>query len=423
MSYEIAHVHAFEVLDSRGNPTVACEVQTKDGAKGIAMVPSGASTGTHEALELRDGDESRYMGKGVLSACKNVNEVIAPKIKGIDVRDQAEVDEIMIRLDGTPNKSELGANAILSVSLAVSHAAANASGLPLYRQLQDRDEYELPMTLFNIVNGGAHAVNDLDVQEFKIVPVGANTLHEAVRIGAEIFHTLKKRFSEKGLSVGVGDEGGFAPELKSSEEALQEIIEATKEAGYEPSKDVAIALDVAASEFYKNGMYHFEGKILEPQELTALYEEWIKKYPIISLEDPFDQDAWSEWSSFTEALGDQVQIVGDDLLVTNKKRLDEAIASKACNAVLIKPNQVGTLIETIEVIETAKKSGLHTEMSHRSGETSDTTIADLAVAYETGQIKTGSLSRGERTAKYNRLIMIENELGKNCYLAAPYKKS
>ncbi|MFC1640618.1 phosphopyruvate hydratase [Patescibacteria group bacterium] len=421
MKDKIKTIFAYEILDSRGNPTVACDITTKKGITATAMVPSGASTGVHEAIELRDGDETRYGGKGVLIACQNVNETLAPDIQGMAVDEQKLLDKKLLALDGTKNKSSLGANALLSVSLAAAHAAAKSAELPLYRYLADRPSYEMPLPLFNVINGGAHADNNLSVQEYKIAPVSAPSLREAVRMGAEVFHTLKKKLAEDGHSTGVGDEGGFAPKLRNSEEALEYIIQAVELAGFAPGSDIKIAMDVAAAEFYENGKYMFDGKAMAAEELSDVYGKWIDKYPIASLEDPFDQDAWQDWTDFTAKYGSRIQIMGDDLLVTNKERLEKAISEKTCNAILIKPNQIGTLSETREVIERAQEVSFGTVISHRSGETCDTTIADLAVALETRQIKTGSLSRSERTAKYNRMMKIESELAGSSTYQPPLK--
>ncbi len=409
----IFDVHAREILDSRGNPTVEVEVTLASGASGRAAVPSGASTGTFEAVELRDGDKSRYHGKGVRKAVENVNEIIAPEIIGLDALDQALIDKTLIELDGTPNKSKLGANAILGVSLACAKAAAAYTELPLYRYLGGVNARELPVPLMNILNGGKHADSGVDIQEFMIAPCGASSFSEALRMGAEIFHTLAKVLKKRGYSTGVGDEGGFAPNLRSSVEAIEVIIEAIQMSGYEPGKDVYLALDTAASELYKDGIYVFEreGVRRNVDEMIEFYTELVEKYPIISIEDGLAEEDWEGWKKLTFALGHRVQLVGDDLFVTNKERLLRGIREKCCNSILIKLNQIGTLTETLEVIEIARKAGYTAVVSHRSGETEDTTIADLAVACNTGQIKTGSVCRSERIAKYNQLLRIEEELG------------
>ena len=405
---KIANIIAREVLDSRGNPTVEVEVILENGIKDFAIVPSGASTGEREALELRDGD-NRYLGKGVQMAIDNVNNIIKKELIGINVFEQQKIDDIMLGLDGTVNKNVLGANAVLGVSLACLKVASKAKNKELYEYVGT--EYQLPIPMMNILNGGAHADNNLDFQEFMIMPV-SNTFKELLRIGAEVFHTLKKILKEKNLVTSVGDEGGFAPNLKSNEEALELIIESIKKAGYIPGKDVCIALDVAASEFYKEGIYILksENKTLSTELLIKYYLDLINKYPIISIEDPFDQNDWDGFTKLTELVKDKVQIVGDDLFVTNKKYLQEGIDKKACNAILIKLNQVGTVSETLDTIKLAIENGYRTIISHRSGETEDTTIADLAVGLSLGQIKTGSLSRSERIAKYNRLLRIEEQL-------------
>ncbi len=408
---EIIDVRAREVLDSRGNPTVEAEVTLDDGTVGRAIVPSGASTGKFEALELRDGDKSRYKGKGVLKAVKNVNEVIAPKLIGVNVFDQVLIDRILLELDGTENKSKLGANAILSVSMAAARAAAEYAGEPLYRYLGGVSARVLPVPFMNVINGGKHADNNLDIQEFMIVPAGAPTFREALRYGAEVFHTLKKILHDEGHVTAVGDEGGFAPNLKSNEEAVQVLVRAIEEAGYKPGEDVYIALDSAASSFYSDGKYNVDGKMMSADELIDYYVNLIEKYPIISIEDPFDEEDWEAFAKFTEKVGDRVQIVGDDIYVTNIKRLSRGIEMGASNSILIKLNQIGSVTETLETIDMAKKAGMTYIISHRSGETEDTFIADLAVATNSGMIKTGSLSRSERIAKYNRLLRIEEELG------------
>ena len=404
-------LNALEVLDSRGNPTVAVTAFT-DAGSGRAIVPSGASTGAHEAVELRDGDPKRYGGKGVLKAVGNVEGEIARRLKGVDVEDQKTVDDAMIELDGTPNKSRLGANAILGVSLAVAHAAANAKGIPLYRHLGG-DASLLPLPMANILNGGAHADTSVDLQEFMVCAVGAQTFTDAIRATAEVYHALKGVLKAQGLATGVGDEGGFAPQLRSNEDALKLIVEAIRKAGYEPGKDVAIALDPASSEFYKDGRYVLkgEGRTLDAAGLVQLYRDWSGRYPIVSIEDGMAEDDWDGWKRLTEAIGDTVQLVGDDLFVTNVERLQEGITQGVANSILIKVNQIGTLTETLETITLARKAGYSAVISHRSGETEDTTIADLAVATAAGMIKTGAPARSERVAKYNRLLQIEAELG------------
>jgi len=404
-------LNALEVLDSRGNPTVAVTAFT-DAGSGRAIVPSGASTGAHEAVELRDGDPKRYGGKGVLKAVGNVEGEIARRLKGVDVEDQKTVDDAMIELDGTPNKSRLGANAILGVSLAVAHAAANAKGIPLYRHLGG-DASLLPLPMANILNGGAHADTSVDLQEFMVCAVGAQTFTDAIRATAEVYHALKGVLKAQGLATGVGDEGGFAPQLRSNEDALKLIVEAIRKAGYEPGKDVAIALDPASSEFYKDGRYVLkgEGRTLDAAGLVQLYRDWSGRYPIVSIEDGMAEDDWDGWKGLTEAIGDTVQLVGDDLFVTNVKRLQEGITQGVANSILIKVNQIGTLTETLETITLARQAGYSAVISHRSGETEDTTIADLVVATGGGMIKTGAPARSERVAKYNRLLQIEAELG------------
>lgn len=405
-------VIAREVLDSRGNPTVEVEVFLVDGASGRAIVPSGASTGAFEAVELRDGDKGRYLGKGVQQAVKNVEEIIAPEIIGMEAMDQIAIDQIMIDLDGTPNKGKLGANAILGVSLAVARAAANSLGIPLYRYIGGVNGHQLPVPMMNILNGGEHADNNVDIQEFMVMPVGAKSWKEALRMGAEVFHNLKAVLKSKGLNTAVGDEGGFAPNLQSNEEAIQVIIEAIERAGYKPGEDAFIALDVAATELFKDGKYHLtgEGKVLDTDEMIAYYEELVSKYPIISIEDALSEDEWDGWKKLTEALGDKVQLVGDDLFVTNTERLVTGIERGIANSILIKVNQIGTLTETLNAIEMAKRAGYTAVVSHRSGESEDTTIADLVVATNAGQIKTGAPSRTDRVAKYNQLLRIEEEL-------------
>ncbi len=412
----ITDVYAREVLDSRGNPTVEVEVYTDSGAFGRALVPSGASTGEHEAVELRDGVKSRYLGKGVETAVKNVNEVIAPEVLGLDVTQQVLIDQLMIDLDGTKNKGKLGANAILGVSMAVARAASDYVGLPLYLYLGGFNAKELPTPMMNIINGGSHADNNVDFQEFMIMPVGAPTFKEALRMGAEIFHALKAVLKGKGYNTAVGDEGGFAPNLGSNEEALEVIMTAIKEAGYVPGEDVMLAMDVASSEFYnkEKGVYVLAGeggKELTNSELADFYVELVDKYPIISIEDGLDENDWDGWKVLTDKLGKKVQLVGDDLFVTNTERLARGIEEGIANSILIKVNQIGSLTETFEAIEMAKKAGYTAVVSHRSGETEDSSIADIAVATNAGQIKTGSLSRTDRIAKYNQLLRIEDELG------------
>ncbi len=406
----IVEVRAREVLDSRGNPTVEAEVELESGAVGRAMVPSGASTGKFEALELRDGGP-RYLGKGVLRAVAHVKDRIAPEVVGLDALDQAAVDQAMLALDGTPNKASLGANAILAVSLATARAAAEALGIPLWRHLGGVQAAVLPVPLMNVINGGVHADNDLDVQEFMLVPLGFPRFSEALRAGVEVFHHLKKVLKEKGHATNVGDEGGFAPALKGNEEALELLLEAIERAGYRPGKEVALALDTAASEFYQGGRYRFEGKERSAEELVEIYERWVERYPIVSLEDGLAEEDWQGWKLLTERLGKKIQLVGDDLFVTNPARLERGIQEGVANAILIKPNQIGTLTETLETIRLAHHAGYRTVISHRSGETEDPFIADLSVAVNAGQIKTGSASRSERIAKYNQLLRIEEALG------------
>ena len=407
---DIIHVMAREILDSRGNPTVEAEVFLDDGARGVAGVPSGASTGVHEAHELRDGGD-RYLGKGVLKAVENVNEEIADELAGFEADDQRLIDQALIKLDGTDNKSRLGANAILGVSIAAAKAAAESAGLPLYRYIGGPNAHVLPVPMMNIVNGGAHADSGVDVQEFMIAPIGAESFSEALRMGAEVYHALKAVIKSKGLSTGLGDEGGFAPEAESTKAALDLIVEAIEKAGFKPGKDVALALDVASSEFYKDGKYHFEGGEHTAEEMAKVYEDLIANYPIVSIEDPLQEDDWEGYTKLTAAIGGKVQIVGDDFFVTNPARLKEGIEKKAANALLVKVNQIGTLTETFDAVELAHRNGYRTMMSHRSGETEDTTIADLAVALNCGQIKTGAPARSERVAKYNQLLRIEQELG------------
>lgn len=410
----IEKIWAREILDSRGNPTVEAEVILEDGTLGIAAVPSGASTGENEAVELRDGDQNRYLGKGVRKAVENIIEKIACEIEGMDALDQNLIDQTMIELDGTDNKSNLGANAILAVSMATARAAAAFLQLPLYRYLGGVNARTLPVPMMNIINGGAHADNNVDFQEFMIVPVGFPSFAEALRVGAEIFHHLKKVLSSKGYSTAVGDEGGFAPNLKSNEEAIETILQAIEKAGYEPGEDVMIALDPASSEFYQDGRYVFkksDGRSLSSDEMIKFWQNWIEKYPIISIEDGLAEKDWEGWKHLTEALGNKIQLVGDDLFVTNTKFLNRGIEENCANAILIKVNQIGTLTETLQAIELARTHNMAAIISHRSGETEDTFIADLAVATNAGQIKTGSLSRSDRIAKYNQLLRIEEDLG------------
>jgi len=412
---QIIDVYAREVLDSRGNPTVEVEVYTESGAFGRALVPSGASTGEYEAVELRDGDKERYLGKGVLTAVKNVNEVIAPELLGMDVTEQNAIDKLLIELDGTENKGKLGANAILGVSMAVAHAAADYLGVPLYQYLGGFNANTLPVPMMNILNGGAHADNNVDIQEFMVMPVGAENFREALRMGAEIFHSLKSVLKSKGYNTAVGDEGGFAPNLGSNEEALQTIIEAIEKAGYKPGEEIMLAMDVASSELYnkEDGKYHLEGEgvVKTSEEMVNWYEELVSKYPIISIEDGLDENDWEGHKLLTERIGHKVQLVGDDLFVTNTKKLAQGIEQGVGNAILIKVNQIGTLTETFEAIEMAKRAGYTAVISHRSGETEDSTIADIAVATNAGQIKTGAPSRTDRVAKYNQLLRIEDMLG------------
>ncbi|MCF3965392.1 phosphopyruvate hydratase [Streptomyces fuscigenes] len=403
-------VVAREILDSRGNPTVEVEVGLDDGSTGRAAVPSGASTGAFEALELRDGDQNRYQGKGVEKAVLAVIEQIGPELVGYDATEQRLIDQAMFDLDATPDKSSLGANAILGVSLAVAHAASEASDLPLFRYLGGPNAHLLPVPMMNILNGGAHADSNVDVQEFMIAPIGAESFSEALRWGAEVYHTLKKVLKNKGLSTGLGDEGGFAPNLESNRAALDLILEAVTEAGYVPGRDIALALDVAASEFYKDGSYEFEGKTRSAEEMTAYYAELVDAYPLVSIEDPLHEEDWAGWKTITDQLGAKVQIVGDDLFVTNPERLSRGIEEGAANALLVKVNQIGSLTETLDAVELAQRNGFKCMMSHRSGETEDVTIADLAVAVNCGQIKTGAPARSDRVAKYNQLLRIEEIL-------------
>ena len=408
---EIISLVSREILDSRGNPTIEVEVKTADGNMGRAAVPSGASTGAHEAYELRDGDKNRFLGKGVFKAVDNVREKIAPEIIGLNVTEQVYIDKILRELDGSENKSNLGANAILGVSLAVAKAAAADVNLPLYRYVGGSQACRLPVPLMNVLNGGAHANNGLDIQEFMIVPTVNNSYAESLRAGAEIFHTLKKILGKKGLSTAVGDEGGFAPKLGSNQEALDLLMNAIVDAGYDPGQNVFLALDVAATEMYKDGTYEWQGSRISPTELLGIYKSWTEKYPMISIEDGFSEDDWDGWVKATTELGQTCQLVGDDLFVTNPKRLRMGLEKKAANALLVKVNQIGTLTETFEAVNLAQRNRYKTVMSHRSGETEDVTIADLAVALNCHQIKTGSLCRGERTAKYNQLLRIEEDLG------------
>ena len=410
---KIIEIRAREILDSRGNPTIEADVILASGVTGSAMVPSGASTGEREAIELRDGNKARYLGKGVLNAVQNVRTEIHDAIVGMDTNDQTAIDEKMIALDGTESKSRLGANAMLAVSLAAARAAANAKNQPLYRSLNTSGEFILPVPMMNIINGGSHADNSVDLQEFMILPVGAPNFREAIRYGAEVFHNLAKVLKSKGLATTVGDEGGFAPNLSSNEEAIEVILEAIKLAGYEAGKDIYLGLDAAASEYYHDGIYDLasEGKTYDSAQMADFFVDWVNRYPIISIEDGFDENDWDGWKLMTEKLGGRIQSVGDDLFVTNPKILQQGIDKNIANSILIKVNQIGTLTETLAAVTMAHKAGYTAVMSHRSGETEDTTIADLAVATGTGQIKTGSLSRSDRVAKYNRLMRIEEELG------------
>ena len=411
----IKEIKGLEVLDSRGNPTVEVEVELESGAVGRAIVPSGASTGAFEAVELRDGDKGRYIGKGVEKAVANVNEIIAPELEGMDAFDQPSIDALMIELDGTNNKGKLGANAILGVSMAVARAAAEELGLPLFQYIGGVNAKQLPVPMMNILNGGEHADNSVDVQEFMILPVGAKSFKEGLRMGAEVFHSLKKVLSERGLACGVGDEGGFAPNLGSNREALELIVEAIEKAGYKPGEDVRLGLDVAATEMYdkETKLYDLkhEGKKLTAEQMVDLYEEWVNNFPIVTIEDGLDEEDWDGWKVLTERLGSKVQLVGDDLFVTNTERLERGIKAGVANSILIKVNQIGTITETLDAIEMAKRAGYTAVISHRSGETEDTTIADLAVAVNAGQIKTGAPSRTDRVAKYNQLLRIEEMVG------------
>ena len=423
-------VYAREVLDSRGNPTVEVEVALESGAVGRAIVPSGASTGAFEAVELRDGDKGRYIGKGVEKAVANVNEIIAPELEGMDAFDQPAIDALMIELDGTHNKGKLGANAILGVSMAVARAAAEELGLPLFQYIGGVNAKQLPVPMMNILNGGEHADNSVDVQEFMILPVGAKSFREGLRMGAEVFHSLKKVLSERGLACGVGDEGGFAPNLGSNREALELIVEAIEKAGYKPGDDVRLGLDVAATEMYdkETKLYDLkhEGKKLTAEQMVDLYEEWVNNFPIVTIEDGLDEEDWDGWKVLTDRLGKKVQLVGDDLFVTNTERLERGIEAGVANSILIKVNQIGTITETLDAIEMAKRAGYTAVISHRSGETEDTTIADLAVAVNAGQIKTGAPSRTDRVAKYNQLLRIEEMVGEQaryCGLKSFYNLS
>jgi len=413
MTGKIRSIMAREILDSRGNPTVEAEVTLENGLRGRAAVPSGASTGTHEAVELRDGDQTRYLGKGVQRAVENVNTIIAPALTGESVLDQRALDQILINMDGSSNKGHLGANAILSVSLASARAASSALGLPLFRYLGGTNACILPVPMMNIMNGGAHADNNLDLQEFMIVPAGAESFSKSLRMGVETFHSLKSVLKKKGYATGVGDEGGFAPNVKSNEEAIELILEAIQKAGYKPGQQVYLALDAAASEFYDEKNYHFKkssGAQLDADRMIKLYESWVEQYPIVSIEDGMAEDDWQGWIALTSALGEKIQLVGDDVFVTNAERLQKGIADGVANSILIKLNQVGTLSETMDTIELAKVDGYTNVISHRSGETEDSFIADLAVATNAGQIKTGSASRTDRVCKYNQLLRIEEEL-------------
>jgi len=409
----IEYVHAREILDSRGNPTVEVDVGLSGGALGRAAVPSGASTGAHEALEMRDGETTRYGGKGVQKAVTNINEMIGPEVLDLDAVDQVYIDQLMLELDGTPNKAKLGANAILGVSLAVAKAAAEALELSLFQYIGGVNARTLPVPMMNVLNGGAHADNNVDLQEFMLVPAGAQNFSEALRMGAETFHAMKKYLQEKGYATGVGDEGGFAPNLKSNEEAIEVVLEGITRAKYTPGKDIFIALDPAVTEIFRDDKYHLAGddKVLDSDGMVKFWQDWVEKYPIVSIEDGLAEDDWSGWANLNAALGDRVQLVGDDLFVTNETRLRRGIDESVANAILIKLNQIGSLTETLQTIETAKKAGYGNVISHRSGETEDTTIAHLAVATNAGQIKTGSLCRSDRVAKYNELLRIDEELG------------
>lgn len=417
---EIIDIRAREIIDSRGNPTVEVEVLTEDGAMGRAAVPSGASTGKYEAVELRDGDKKRFLGKGVLQACENVDQIIGPNLLGVEVSEQRFVDSVMLELDGTENKGRLGANAILGVSLAVAKAAAEEFGQPLYNYVGGVNAHVMPVPMMNIINGGSHADNSIDFQEFMIMPMGADTFSEGLRMGIEVFHNLKNVLKKKGYSTNVGDEGGFAPNIKSNEEAIETVIKAIEVAGYKPGEDVYIAMDAAASEFYdsKKKKYVFhksDGRELSGAEMVEYWADWTKRYPIFSIEDGLDEDDWKSWSKLTKLVGKKVQIVGDDLFVTNTKKLAKGIEKGSANSILLKVNQIGSLTETIDAVNMAHRNKFTSVMSHRSGETEDVTIADLAVALNTGQIKTGSASRSDRVAKYNQLLRIEEELGEMAF--------
>ena len=418
----IEYINARQILDSRGNPTLEVDVYTSNGGFGRAAVPSGASTGIHEAVELRDGDKGIYLGKGVLKAVQNVNTILSEELKGISVFEQRVIDKTMINLDGTPNKSKLGANAILGVSLACAKAAASELGRPLYSYIGGVNATTLPVPMMNILNGGSHADNKIDIQEFMVMPLGASSFSEALRMGTEVFHHLKSVLKKNGMSTNVGDEGGFAPALGSNEEAIEVVLEAIKAAGYVPGKDIWIALDAASSEFFdkKTGKYTFEstGDIMDSKQLVEFWTDWVNKYPIISIEDGLDEDDWEGWKMLTEKIGDKCQLVGDDLFVTNTQRLQRGIEQHTANSILIKVNQIGSLSETIDAVNLASKNGYTAVMSHRSGETEDNTIADLAVALNTGQIKTGSASRSDRMAKYNQLLRIEEQLASTAYFPA-----
>jgi len=424
---QISNIHARQILDSRGNPTIEVDVYTSNGVVGRAAVPSGASTGVHEAVELRDGDKDVYMGKGVLKAVQNVNDVIADELQGFYVSDQTEIDKRMLEIDGTPNKAKLGANAILGVSLAAAHAAAQETNQYLFRYVGGVNAKTLPIPMMNILNGGSHADNSIDFQEFMIMPIGAETFSDAIRMGTEVFHNLKSVLKKAGYSTNVGDEGGFAPNLKSNEEAVQVVLQAIEKAGYKPGEDIFIALDPASSEYYlkEENVYHMKwstGDKLTPAEMVDYWDNWVNKYPIISIEDGMDEDDWDGWKMMTDRMGDKVQIVGDDLFVTNTERLATGISKGIANSILIKVNQIGTLTETIEAVEMATRNGYTSVMSHRSGETEDVTIADLAVALNTGLIKTGSASRSDRIAKYNQLLRIEEILGDSAvYLGKDFR--
>jgi enolase len=424
---KIISIHARQILDSRGNPTVEADVTTENGVIGRAAVPSGASTGKHEAVELRDGDKGVYVGKGVLKAVNNVNTLISGELKGMSVNEQASIDKAMIELDGTENKSKLGANAMLAVSMAVANAAAQENNQMLFEYLGGNDSTILPIPMMNILNGGSHADNSIDFQEFMVMPVGADSFSDALRMGTEVFHNLKEVLKSKGFSTNVGDEGGFAPNIGSNVEAIEIVLQAIEKAGYKPGKDMYIAMDAAASEFYnaEENVYHFHqstGDKLTPSEMVSFWKDWSEKYPILSIEDGLDEDDWDGWKQLTDAIGDKVQLVGDDLFVTNVNRLSTGIVKGIANSILVKVNQIGTLTETIDAVKLAQDNSFTSVMSHRSGETEDTTIADLAVALSTGQIKTGSASRSDRMAKYNQLLRIEEKLGDEAkYLGKSFK--